>query len=386
MNARVARHEIFAKAVPISSPRPQLRVHQVINHFGLDRGGAERLVRQLHADLMAAGVDSRLVALEDCPTAGLPRAVSLGGRGAYDPRILPRLAAYARAEIAPGDLVHAHLFPSSAYVGTLVRLGLVKVPCLFTEHSTSNKRRVRPLGRGLDRLVYARYARIVAISDGVEHALRAAYPGLAGRTTTILNGCELRFAEVPERRADGRVPTILSIGRLTRPKNYPAALEALARLGSRPFRYVVLGDGEERAQLTEQARRLGLADRVSFEGHRADVRPYLAAADILLLPSLWEGFGLAAVEAMNAGLPVVASDVAGLREVVGPSGDCGRLVDPADVAAIAEALAGLIDSPETRAAMGRRGFERARRFDKAEMTKAYLALYDALARGDAADA
>jgi glycosyltransferase involved in cell wall biosynthesis len=361
-----------------------MRVHQIINHFGLDRGGAERLVRQLHGDLVASGMDSRLVALEACPAAGLPRAVSLGGGGAYDPRVLPRLAAYARSEIAPGDLVHAHLFPSSAYVGALRRLGLFKGPCLFTEHSTSNRRRVRAVGRGLDGLVYAPYHRIVAISDGVEAALLEAYPRLAGRTTVILNGCELPFAEVPERRADGRCPTILSIGRLARPKNYPAALEALARLGKRPFRYVVLGDGEERGRLVEQAERLGLADRVSFEGHRTDVRPYLAAADVLLLPSLWEGFGLAAVEALNAGLPVVASDVPGLREVVGPSGDCGILVNPGRVDSIADALTRLLNSPEARIEMGRRGFERAKRFDKAEMTKAYVSLYRQLAR-EAAD-
>ena len=125
---------------------------------------------------------------------------------------------------------------------------------------------------------------------------------------------------------------------------------------------------------------------MSFEGHRADVRPYLAAADVLLLPSLWEGFGLAAVEALNAGLPVVASDVPGLREVVGPTGDCGILVNPESASSIADALARLLNSPEARIDMGRRGFERARQFDKAEMTKAYVSLYRQLAREVAADA
>ena len=139
----------------------------------------------------------------------------------------------------------------------------------------------------------------------------------------ISNGCELFFDAPPERAHDPVTPTILSIGRLTGAKNHEAALQALAGLTDRDFRYVLLGDGEERERLIALAAELGLSDRVTFAGHRSDIRPYLLDADMFLLPSLWEGFGLAAVEAMNAGLPVIASDVPGLSEVVGPQGECG---------------------------------------------------------------
>ena len=88
----------------------------------------------------------------------------------------------------------------------------------------------------------------------------------------------------------------------------------------------------------------------------------------------------------SVSLPVVASDVPGLREVVGPTGDCGILVNPESAASIADALACLLDSPEARIDMGRRGFARAKRFDKAEMTKAYASLYRQLAREVPADA
>jgi glycosyltransferase involved in cell wall biosynthesis len=349
-----------------------MAVHQITNHFGPDRGGAERLAWQLHLDFCAAGLDARLVSLENTVATG-PGTVSLGLGSAYDPRALARLGAYVRASVVPGDLVHVHLFPASAHVAALRRSGLLRVPCIFTEHSTSNRRRGSRLGAAIDSTVYEAFSRIVAISEGVENALLAAYPWLAGRTQVIHNGCALPFLEPPE-RIPADVPIILSIGRLALPKNYPTALAALAEL-QLPFRYVVLGEGEQRSQLIDLAGSLGIADRVEFVGHQANTAPYLRKASALLIPSLWEGFGLAAVEAMNAGLPVIASDVPGLREVVGEDGDCAVLVDPRDTASVRNGILRVLDAPEAAIAMGRRGFDRAKGFDKRRMTVAHQTLY-----------
>lgn len=357
-----------------------MRVIQVINHAGLNRGGAERLARGLHEALRARGIDARLIALEACETEGLDGAESLGFASPYDPRATVALGRRLRALAGPGDVVHVHLFPASAHVAALRAAGRIAAPCLFTEHNTSNRRRARRWGRAADRAVYARYATVAAISRGTEAALLAAYPELQGRTCVVENGAVLRFS-APLHRMAREAVTILSVGRLVAQKNYPAALLAVTLLGDRPWRYVICGDGPERPRLEALIGELGIADRVELRGHVTEIGPELEAADIFLMPSAWEGFGLAAVEAMNAALPLVVSDVPGLREVTGTDGACATLVPPDDTDAIARALAALAESPETRQKMGEAGFARASDFGMEKMTDSYLACYRTLLEG-----
>ncbi|WP_138466102.1 glycosyltransferase [Poseidonocella sp. HB161398] len=370
-----------APAAPRPAPGTAPRVHQIVNSFGMDRGGAERLARGLHVALRARGVDARLVALEACDTGGLEGATSFGFASPYDPRALLRLGAYAR-EIAPGDIVHVHLFPAIAHVAALARLGRMPGRLVFTEHNSSNRRRAHPLGGVIDDQVYRPFERIVTISVGVAEELSRARPWLADRTVVIENGCHLAFGAPPE-RPETAAPVILSVGRLAEQKNYPVALEALAGLGDVPFRYVVAGDGPERAALERQADALGLGDRTTFAGHVADVPALLAEADIFLMPSKWEGFGLAAAEAMNAGLPVIAADVPGLREVAGPDGEAALLVDPADPEDVGRALSRLLGDRQLRAELGRAGFERAGRYDFARFVSDHLHLYRKLGESPA---
>ena len=363
-----------------------MRVIQIINHAGPGFGGAELLAARLHADLRSAGVDARLLALGPCRCDGPAGAESLDARHLLDPRTLRRLDGWLRPRLRPGDLVHAHLFPTSLHVGLLRRSGRIRVPCVFTEHNTWNRRRDLALGRWLDRRIYRGFDRVFAISPATEAALLTTLPMLRGRTEVVTNGTLLRFTAPPDRSA-AALPLILSVGRLDAAKNHAAALRALARLGDRPFRYAILGDGPERGALEALAHELGLAGRVQMPGHVADIEPWLRAAEILLMPSLWEGFGLAAVEAMNAALPVVAGDVAGLADIVAPNGSdapgaAGLLVPPRDTAAIAHALGRLLDDPALRRALGRAGFARAPEYGKDRMTERYIAAYRAVLEGE----
>jgi len=125
---------------------------------------------------------------------------------------------------------------------------------------------------------------------------------------------------------------------------------------------------------------LGLADKVALEGHRSDIAPFLMSADIFLIPSLWEGFGLVAVEGMNAGLPVIAANVSGLREVVGLDGKCAILVPPTDAQAIAAAVKDLIKDVKKRCNIGEAAFERSKLFDKRRMTEEYIEAYKVTAQ------
>ena len=189
----------------------------------------------------------------------------------------------------------------------------------------------------------------------------------------IWNGAELPFSSPPQRSASS-VVRLLSVGRLSAVKNISSVLEAMARLPQGALLYTVVGEGDQRGHLEKQACELGVADSVKFVGFSSDVGSHLMNADIFVIPSLWEGFGLAAVEAMSAGLPVVASDVPGLREVVGANGTCGVLVDPRDPAKIASAIAGLAASEQKRLELGMNAARRAQDFGEERMLDEYVAL------------
>ncbi|MEL6645008.1 MAG: glycosyltransferase family 4 protein [Pseudomonadota bacterium] len=362
-----------------------MRIHQIINSFSDKRGGAERIARRLHLGLRDRGFEARLVAIEDCDASGVPGAVTLGFPSAYHPAALLALRRYVRDNVADGDLVHVHLFPASAHVAALSMLGTLRAACVFTEHNTWNRRRSTVMGRIVDRMVYTRFERVFAISDGTAAELLRDRPYLQSHVDVVENGAELRFDAVPDRGEKAAV-TILAIGRLAPQKNFGALLNALAGLPDAAFNCVILGEGDLRGELENERDALGLGDNVRLPGHVADTTQYLSEADIFVVPSLWEGFGLVAVEAMNAGLPVVAADVPGLREIVGRSTDCARLVDPSDPASIRSAIADLMADPERRKIMGANGFARATHFSTEKMVERHIAAYQDLIGGSLARA
>ena len=146
---------------------------------------------------------------------------------------------------------------------------------------------------------------------------------------------------------------------------------------------MLVGDGPERAHLEELARELGVADRVVFPGWQDEPAAQLRAFDMLVSPSRSEALPLAIVEAMLAGLPVVATDVGSVSEAV-VAGETGLLVAPEDAAALAEAIRTLRDDPDARRRLGERGRELAgERFTPEAMAHAFEALYREI-RADAA--
>jgi glycosyltransferase involved in cell wall biosynthesis len=142
-------------------------------------------------------------------------------------------------------------------------------------------------------------------------------------------------------------PALVFAGRLTAAKNLGVALETIARLPA--VSLVVVGDGEERSSLEEGASRTGVADRTLFLGARprAEVLGLLASADLVVLPSAWENFPHAAVEALAMGTPVVATRVGGVPEIV-HDGENGLLVEPGDAAAFGAAVERLLCDDELR--------------------------------------
>jgi L-malate glycosyltransferase len=207
------------------------------------------------------------------------------------------------------------------------------------------------------------------------HAHR--YRGLEIRT--VPNGIEpldRRALPAAEPALDPRRLHAISVGRLTRVKGLDVAITALSLLpAEHRWQLDLVGDGELSDELEALAARLGVAGRVTFHGFRRDVEALMADADVLLMPSLHEGLPYTLLEAMSLGLPVVASNVGGLAEVL-RDGETGLLVQVGDARALAAALVLLAEATELRAVLGAAAAaEQRRRFTLAAMGESYLAAY-----------
>jgi glycosyltransferase involved in cell wall biosynthesis len=227
----------------------------------------------------------------------------------------------------------------------------------------TSPRHKRVWQRGLDLLCDDLAHRIVAVSDETRADLIRLAPWRARRVIAVRN------AVTPARPSPaippGSPPRLLTVGRLAPEKGHAtllAALGMLARAGH-PFTADLIGDGALAERLRASARRAGLGERVAFRGAlpHGDVLRAYGGADVLVLPSRWEGCPNAVLEAMAHGLPVVATAVGGVPELVEHEVS-GLLVPPEDPAALADALARMLGDAELRAAMGRAGRSRAAMF------------------------
>ena len=367
-----------------------------------DISGVGTLVAELAAQLSAAGHEVAVLTRRPVPGDAAVRAT--GGSKLLFPLAVAGL--YLReARRRPFDVVHVHESDGFAVL-VLARLH-GRRPRLVATLQVSyrrERRAVRPVranGRvvsrptpaervfarlrapilaGLGRLTARLADRVVAPSRATAMELAEDYG--ARDVAVIPNGIAPLAGARRAVREAAEGPVVLYAGRLRTRKGVAVLLEAFARLRvEHPGAALVLvGDGEQRPALEAQARRLGIEDAVRFAGARprdAMAAEY-AAADVFCLPSLYEGFPLAILEAMSAGLPVVATAVAGIPEAV-VDGATGLLVPPEDAEALARALTALAADPEGARRMGEAG----RRRVAAELTipriaAAYLELWSIL--------
>lgn len=289
-----------------------------------------------------------------------------------DPRAMVGFARTIRD--ARASLIHCHMFGATLRAAPLARLMGMKAVVVETCHGPEAWRFGKPLkGRfWVDRLLTAGLVdRYIAVSRAAAAHLRERKGISTDKITVIHNGRDLtryRTASEADRsraRAKlglGDAPTILVLGRLDTQKGHVFLLEALGMLAPhRPEMITLLaGDGPLREQLVAQARDAGLADRVRFLGFRSDAPTLLAACDMVVLPSLYEGLPLVAIEALAAGKPIVATAVGGTPEVVN-DGQSGLLVPPANPGALACAIGKVLDSPSLASRFALNGRERVER-------------------------
>lgn len=198
----------------------------------------------------------------------------------------------------------------------------------------------------MERFFYARYYKIICISQGVHDAL-SEWIGekQSHKLVTIPNGSRI-YSMGKRSNLQGRLPRLVSIGSLSSKKNFATAIRAVGYLKGEIESYTIIGEGPVRSRLEGLIKSENLEKEVQLIGWSDSIESQLHAADIQLIPSLWEGFGLVAVEGMSTGLPVVASNVDGLREVLDEANPSVTFVSQAEsvdqwVAAIRKSISDL---------------------------------------------
>src|SRR5438067_10065278 len=222
-----------------------------------------------------------------------------------------------------------------------------------------------------DRIVQPLTTQVICVAEHERELGIGARSCVPERSVVVHNAVDVgSFAAIPHVHEP---PQIISVGRFAYPKDYPTLVDALARIDA-DYRVTLVGEGPDRPTVTTDARRR-LAGRAELVGARRDVRELLAAADLFVLSSRSEALPISVLEAMAAGLPVVATDVGGVSELV-VDGETGFLVPPADAKALAQALETLLREPRLRRRFGAAARRRAeQRFDLPRFREAHLRLY-----------
>jgi glycosyltransferase involved in cell wall biosynthesis len=335
--------------------------------------GAERHLLILLPALKARGVDVTLILLEaplypvddmvaQLTDAGVP-VIRIRINRHLDWGVVGRIRRALR-ELRP-DVVHTHLIHADLYGTIAARLARVKT-VISSRHNDDNFRRLLPL-KLMNRVLWRMTSGGIAISGAIARFCVEVEGAPTKKIATVHYGMALREYDRREARraALGQhdLPDdALLVGmvcRLIDQKGVSYGLRAFALVAPRhPTAHLLIaGDGARRNALEAEAKALGIAERVHFLGWQKETAPLLAALDVFLMPSLWEGFGLVMLEAMAQSVPIIGSAVSAIPEVV-VSGETGLLVPPRDAQALAAALERLLSDTALRRHMGMMGQDR----------------------------
>ncbi|MFW2388686.1 MAG: glycosyltransferase [Polyangiales bacterium] len=364
-----------------TKPHRPLRVAHLIQYFAI--GGLERMVERLSVASRSRGVESLVIGyLGDGPIRpaleqqGIRTMLVESGPG-LNPRLVWRLRSVLRRERI--DVLHTH------HVGPFVygapAAFLARCPQVHTEHSHElyDTRRRRVLGA-----LMSPFAEVVAVSPEVAE-YRKRWPG---RCRVIPNGVPLP-ADVQPMRAQGRALLGADEGsfvvgcaaRLSPEKNHAGLLEAFARLlRDKPGSILACaGEGPLGPTLRAQAERAGLSEQVRWLGAVEDMAPFYSALDACVLNSTREGLPLCLLEAMSFGVPVVATDVGGVGELL--AGGAGLLVPSQAPEFLARALTSLAEGPDRAQALAMSGRARIQEsYSIDSMVDRYVELYSEIAK------
>lgn len=360
-----------------------MRILQVITT--LLTGGAENLVAQIsplmrdrgHDVEVACFVGADSIFMKRLREAGIKVHVIKGSGSVYDPRIVPEL----RALMKGFDVVHSHN-TSAQYFTAIAGRGL-DCKLVTTEHSTCNRRRNIPFFSRIDRWMYGKYSAVICITDKarsnlMEHIGQQKIPAV-----TINNGVDIEsigktVASDELRTAFVGRKLIAQVAGFRPEKDQATTISGMRYLPER-FHLLLVGDGPLRSECEKLSVSEGVGDRVHFLGVRDDVPSLLKAVDYVVMSSKWEGLPLSAVEGMAAGKPVIASDVDGLKDVVGGA---GILFEAGNGEDLSRRILSLDSDKDLYKATAARCLAASKRYGIDRMVARYCEVYEALKSGE----
>ncbi len=340
-------------------------------------GGAEVLVRELGQRIKSEEFDSEVLYFNKISKANIKLYNNESSllTGDKNPLTILKLRKFIKNKLKMYQkiIIHVHLTYPFFYVP--IATLFFNVVLIFTEHNTSNKRRQIRCFKYIERIFYSRYRKICCISKGVETAL-AKWLGkkFDDRLTVINNGAKLYTFK---NRCNFIKPKIISIGTLTKKKNFKTTIKAISFIRDEIESYSIIGEGIEREFLNRLIKENGLEEKVNLQGWSDQIEKHLHEADIQLIPSLWEGFGLVAVEGMSTGIFIIASEVDGLKEVLGQNNPSVKLIqdieNPQKWAIEIRQAVDLLRSNQKEIALSAR--KQSEKFSIENMVDAYSRLY-----------
>lgn len=359
-----------------------MKVLHIINNLKV--GGAERLIVEMCPLLSDNGIETDVLVLNNKKTAFLTElknraknnVLSVGGDGSiYNPLIVFKI----REIIKDYDILHVHLFPAFYWAFFAKMLSFKKIKFIYTEHNTFNRRRSHSFLKHIDRFIYKRVDKIISITSSVEENLKEFLSNYTeDKFHVINNGVNLnkfksnqKINKHVNKVSRDRKFKLLQVSSFSPQKDQKTLIRSLLLLPE----YVSLelvGGGALVNECKDLVKKLGLTERVFFLGLRSDVPEIINAADVVIQSSFWEGFGLAAVEGMASGKPVIVSAVAGLREIVE---NYGLLFEVSNPENLAEKIRSLLHNAEYYKHIAEKCFNRSRDFSIEKMLGNYIKVY-----------
>jgi glycosyltransferase involved in cell wall biosynthesis len=249
------------------------------------------------------------------------------------------------------DIIHAH----SSKAGVIARIAgwITKTPVVFTAHgwgfSPGTPQLRRTIALLAERLLASISGKIICVSESDRQL--AKHKGVGSDTSLVVVRYGIEDIHVPTPNLTQQPPLLIMVARFNEQKDQSTLLHAVAHLRNIDFHLDFVGSGISLEPCKNLANALGITEKVSFLGDRRDVPDLLAKSQIFILSTHYEGLPISILEAMRAGLPVVATSVNGIPEEI-EDGKTGLLVPPRDAKSLAEALSTLITAPELRQRMG----------------------------------
>lgn len=354
-----------------------MKIMQVIPYFCF--GGAETMCENLTYALKNLGHEVVVVSLYSEHTPIAKRMEEAGVRIVYldkkpglDLSMVPKLGKLMKQERP--DVVHTHLNVIK-YAAAAARLAGVR-KCVHTVHNMADKEAEGRVEKATSGFYFTRgWSVPVALSPQVQRSIAAFYHLPQKAIPMVFNGIDLSRCQPKQDYSLGETIILTHIGRFNEQKNHECLLRAFQLVHARypQCRLDLLGDGELMDHVQALVRELGISDSVRFLGSQSNVYPYLQQTDVFLLPSRYEGMPMTLIEAMGTGLPIAASAVGGVPDMI--SHEKSGLLTSTDPEDVAQAVLRLLGDGALRKTLGENARRESCRFSAKFMAEEYVRVY-----------